>query len=279
MAARTDRATVIALRVVVAVMLLGAGRTAQLDASPITQLWASTLGATAGDLAALDHGAAWLLYASAAVVLWLPRGSVWALALGPALVWLALWPVARVLLATDFAYGLAPFTQGNRVLAVMALMLVCMAPPSPEPRPSAQRLLKWGVVAVFASHGVEALLQHPRFIDYLMVSTARLTGLVMSREAAQVGVAAIGFVDVCVAALVAMRPTRVVLGWACVWGFATALMRLVYFGPVFGAHHCAVRAVNGGGALVMLLALRRRRSAATRSTVEGTTQPRWGVAG
>ena len=48
----------------------------------------------------------------------------------------------------------------------------------------------------------------------------------------------------------------VVLGWACAWGFATALMRLVYFTPVLGAHHAAQRALNGGGALVLLLALR-----------------------
>lgn len=279
MTAPTDRATVGVLRVVVAVMLIGAGRTVQLDASPITHLWAQSSGVPVADLAALDQVAAWMLYISAAVALWVPRGGAWGLALGPALVWLTLWPAARVLLATDFAYGLAPLTQGNRVLAVLALAVMCRPPPSADPDPWGQRLLRWGVVAVFASHGIEALLQHPRFIDYLMVSTARLTGVVMSREAAQAGVAIIGLVDVAVAGLVAARPTRAVLGWACVWGFSTALMRLVYFGPVFGAHHCAVRAANGGGALVLLLALRQRRSAGAQSAVTSRSRAGWGVAG
>jgi len=279
MAGHTDRATVGALRVVVAVMLLGVGRTLQLDGSPVAQLWAQLIDRSAADFAALDRGVAWIMYGTAAVALIAPRKGVWALALLPSTIWLILWPVARVLLATDFAYALAPFTQGNRPLALLALVFVWAAPPNLEGPRATERLLRWGVVAVFASHGLEALLQHPRFIDYLMVSTARLTDVVMSREVAQLSVGVIGFVDVCVAVAVATRRSRAVLAWACFWGFATAAMRLVYFGPTFGAHHCAVRAVNGGGALVMLLALRRRRSVGAPSAIEGRAQAGWGVAG
>lgn len=235
-------------------MLVGAGRTAHLHGSPIASVLWRDLGWTEAAFEALDLGAGYMLYASAAVALLAPRARRGAWALLPALAWLALVPLAKLRAGGDFAYMLAPLAQGNRPLAVLALFVLWRGR-GRAAQARAMRLLVVGVAAVFAAHGIEALLQNPRFVDYLLVSTARLTPFEMAQSTAEALLYVIGAVDVAVAALVLRRPRRATLAWACLWGFATAAMRLVYFGPAGGAHHAAIRALNGGGALVVLLGL------------------------
>lgn len=240
-------------------MLLGAARSLQLNGSPVSSvLWHDFLWSEAA-FTSVDAIAAYLLYATAAAVLVLPRGRLLAVALLPATGWLVLVPLAKLRAGGDFGYMLAPFSQGNRPLALMALgALVLSAVPETTLRRSmwAVRFLKWGVVAVFLSHGLEALFQHPRFIDYLIVSSLRITSYSMDESVARIAVYMIGALDVVTALVILRGPSRGALRWACCWGLLTAAMRLVYFGPVHGLPYAAIRALNGGGALTLLMALR-----------------------
>lgn len=251
-----------ALRVLLALMLVGAARGVQLYGSPVSSVLWHDFHWSEAMFTGLDSLAASMMYATAAFVFVAPRGRRWAWGLLPATVWLLLVPLAKLRSGGDFAYMLAPLTQGNRPLGLMALGLLMAAPADAIGLATqrAQRLLRWGVTAVFASHGLEALFQNPRFVDYLLVSTARLTPTTMHEATAHLLLYGIGAVDVLVALLVARSGGRWVLSWACAWGFLTAVMRLVYFGPAGGAHHAAIRALNGGGALVLLLMSRTPRS-------------------
>jgi len=250
------------LRVVLAVMLAGAARSTTLHGSPVSSVLWHDFGWSEAAFVGLDHAASAILYLTAALVLLAPRGARTAWALLPAALWLALVPLAKLRAGGDFAYMLAPFTKGNRPLALLALFCLWRGARGDGAR--ATKLLVFGAAAVFASHGLEALFHNPRFVDYLLVSTARLTPWTMSEGTARLLLYGIGTMDVAVAALVLRGPSRRVLAWAALWGLATAAMRLVYFGPLGGAHHAAIRALNGGGALTLLFALRA-----------GLPYPRW----
>ncbi len=242
------------LRVLVCVMLMGAARTLQLNGSSVSSvLWHDFMWSEAA-FTGVDAAASYILYATALLALVLPRGRLLAYAMLPSVVWLILVPLAKVRAGGDFGYMLAPFAQGNRPLALMALAVVALGPRAHTVW--AVRLLKWGVVAVFASHGIEALFQNPRFIDYLIVSSHRLLSLPVQESTARILVYGIGAVDVLTAGLVLKGPNRAALGWAAVWGLLTAAMRLVYFGPIYGLPYAAIRVLNGGGALALLVALR-----------------------
>ena len=253
------------LRALTAVMLVGAGRSAHLFGSPVASVLWHDLGWSEAAFTRVDLVAGYLLYATAAAVLLVPRGRWLARGVMPAVVWLCLVPLATLRIGGDFGYMLAPFNQGNRVAGLLALALFATHRPGAPNAARAVALLRIGGAAVFLGHGTEALFQNPHFIDYLIVTLDRGLGVALVERQAHAVLYGIGAVDVVVAVSVWRGPHRLALGWACVWGFATAAMRLVYFGPAGGAPHAAVRALNGGGELVLLMCLQA-----------GLSYPVWG---
>jgi hypothetical protein len=117
----------------------------------------------------------------------------------------------------------------------------------------ARRFLALGIAAVFASHGLEAIAAKPQFVDYLVVTVGEVAGAHMTPAAATAVLLAIGLADVVLAILAVARPSRKVLGYMAFWGFATALMRVVYFGWDAGYGHALVRAMNGAAPLFLLV--------------------------
>ena len=85
-------------------------------------------------------------------------------------------------------------------------------------------VLRLAVAGEFAGHGTFALQGKKAWIDWI----SQLTG-------AEIGTAAtlltlVGLLDLLVALIVLLRPMRVVVLWAALWGFWTALVR-----PLVGA--------------------------------------------
>ena len=147
-----------------------------------------------------------------------------------------------------FAGTIAPFARAIRWMAPLAIAASIAGDDL-----RAQRLLTYGTSAVFAGHGLEAMLLNPKFVDYLTVTLEKVAGLSIPLSLAQVALLAIGLVDVSLAILLMRRPSRAVLGYMAFWGLATALMRSVFFGPELGWHHTIVRTLNGGAPLLLLL--------------------------
>jgi hypothetical protein len=91
------------------------------------------------------------------------------------------------------------------------------------PESAQSRRLEWvlriALFGEFAGHGVFALMAVPHFVALLTGSTG------MSAELAVPLLRVIGAVDLVIAAMALVRPTRIVLAYAAFWGLLTALSR------------------------------------------------------
>lgn len=85
-------------------------------------------------------------------------------------------------------------------------------------------VLRIGVFGTFLGHGIFALAVRPDWIPYL-------TTVGFSVESASSLMVLIGALDIIVAITILILPIRIILIWAIIWAFATALIR-----PVSGAH-------------------------------------------
>ncbi|EIM77669.1 hypothetical protein A3SI_05749 [Nitritalea halalkaliphila LW7] len=121
---------------------------------------------------------------------------------------------------TEWAF----FTQAIRMLSYPAFVFWVWG----YPKVSAW-VLRVGLGLTFFSHGLEALYQHPHFIDYL-IGTARQFGFRLREAQAVQLLRIIGVVDVLVAVWVLVRPWRGVLFWMAFWGLLTAFSRLTELG-------------------------------------------------
>ncbi len=91
-------------------------------------------------------------------------------------------------------------------------------------------ILRIGLAVVFATHGMEALRQHPGFIDLLIGTTGNLLGLRMTESTAVLLLKVIGVVDLIVAFLILVGRWRWLLGWLFFWAAITAASRMTALG-------------------------------------------------
>lgn len=159
--------------------------------------------------------------------------------------WALLLPIALLTIADAWARvfnGGAPFAEWTLwahalrytapvALAALALGALNRWPGPPRHQTAVAWMLRAAVAVVFTVHGLEALNQHPRFIDYLIGTGENLAGLQIQEAQAVAVLKVIGVVDIAVAALVLIRPFPAVLFWMAFWGFITAMARVTTFGP------------------------------------------------
>ncbi len=167
-------------------------------------------------------------------------------ALGAKRAWIFV--LIAIAFAIDALLAGSPFDRAIRYVGPLA-MAALLAGDSKR----ANQLLTWGSAIVFATHGIEALTLDPKFIDYLVVTIDKVTGFRMAQSAAELHLYAIGTIDVILAVLVVLRPSKAVWGYMAFWGISTAVMRSIYFGPVEGWHLTLIRALNGGAPLALLV--------------------------
>ena len=79
-------------------------------------------------------------------------------------------------------------------------------------------ILRIGVFGTFLGHGVFALLGKQSWIPYF-------TSIGISESTAIILLPLIGVMDILVAIFTLVKPIRIVLIWATLWAFATALIR------------------------------------------------------
>lgn len=90
-----------------------------------------------------------------------------------------------------------------------------------------QWILRVAVAGEFAGHGVFALQGKQTWIGWI----SQLTGV--GNETAVTLLTLVGLMDLAVALIVLLRPVRLVLLWAALWGFWTALVRPIVGEPVW----------------------------------------------
>ncbi|MEQ9503032.1 MAG: hypothetical protein RIT81_39545 [Deltaproteobacteria bacterium] len=157
----------------------------------------------------------------------------------------ALFAVAR---ADGYAGRMSLLSQAIRYGGPLALWLLARG----DER-WARTVLRWTIAAVFLAHGIKALVLHPPFLSYIEVSIDKVFGVVLHAPVTATATFLIGVIDVILAVLVVLRPSKPVLAYMIFWGFLTASMRMIYFGVDGGACFTLVRALNGGAPLVLYL--------------------------
>ena len=109
------------------------------------------------------------------------------------------------------------------------------------------KLIEWilriAVAGEFIGHGVFALQQKAGWIKYF-------TAVGFSGDQALTLMPWIGAMDILVALAVLARPVRIVLLWAALWGFWTALLRPIAGEPIWDF---VERWANWGAPLALLL--------------------------
>ena len=107
-------------------------------------------------------------------------------------------------------------------------------------------VLRIAIFGEFLGHGVFALQGKKQWLDWI----AQLTGAsdVLSVQLLTL----VGIIDIVIAFVILLKPMRIVLIWAAVWGFWTALMRPIVGEPVWDF---VERWANWGAPLALLLIL------------------------
>ena len=87
-------------------------------------------------------------------------------------------------------------------------------------------ILRIGVFGAFLGHGIFALGVKEGWIEYF-------TAIGITEDMARTLMPIIGTMDIVVAFFAIVKPFRVVIAWAAVWGFATALIRPIAGEPIW----------------------------------------------
>jgi len=90
----------------------------------------------------------------------------------------------------------------------------------------AEGLLRIGIFGSFLGHGIFALQVKQSWLPYF-------TAVGLSESAGKFLLPLIGITDVAVALLALFWPIRIVLAWAALWGFWTALLRPIAGEPIW----------------------------------------------
>lgn len=199
----------------------------------------------------LEHAAAYGLLAATPLLAWRKAWPVAAAIAG----WLLLVIVATTAVGTWYPW-LTPGAHATRYLAPLALVALSLQPARVRP---AEWLLRVAAAATFACHGVEALLAHAQFVDYVITGGNRV-GVEVAEGTARGVLLAVGLVDIGAAAAVLIpKRLRAVAAWMAVWGLATAGMRVVSLG--WGNWpEVLIRVANGLVPLTLLMLWRRDAS-------------------
>lgn len=88
-------------------------------------------------------------------------------------------------------------------------------------------ILRIALFGEFFGHGIFAIQLKPRFLEMLTAFTG-ITG-----ELAKNILTAIGYLDIVTAFLAILFPLRLILIWASLWGFLTALARPIAGDPIW----------------------------------------------
>ena len=204
--------------------------------TPWSPLMAASFGLEAGRW--LDLGGGATVAVGALVMLTGP----WS-ARGYAALWCATYMMAMDIVdaaqGQHFASALAPFAHAVRWATPAAVAILVF-----RGRPAVS-LLRWAAGAVFVAHGLECLLGHPKFISFLTTVPATVFGVELSASFAAVALRGIGIIDIGVGLSLMAFQSRGTAGWMAFWGFMTAGVRLLYFGPA-GWPDALIRITNGG---------------------------------
>lgn len=170
-----------------------------------------------------DTASAFILMGSFALFIITKRA---ALLLIPTLYAVAL-PVCVTILHGSFAYEYSLLSHGARMGLPLALYLFYKGDQvwSIEKR----FIIRFAISMTFVGHGIEALMEHPKFIDFLIESSSLFLGFELTEGSAIQILALIGAADIVFAISGLIKPRAWIYTWMATWGLITAVCRVTYF--------------------------------------------------
>jgi len=115
------------------------------------------------------------------------------------------------------------------------------------------QVFRWAVAITFIVHGIECLLAHGDFIDYIIGSGDKLLGLAISEAQAVNALKAIGVFDIVLSILLLCRRWKRVAFHMFIWGAVAALSRVTSGEFEYNWYKSLVRVANSTGPLVIYL--------------------------
>jgi hypothetical protein len=209
------------LRLCVAVTALTAAWAAWSRPTVVNGLLYFDLGLEEGLARTVDRVAAGLLAAGGLLVLLRP----WRWPAALVLLWLVALASSITLRGDSEFSGIALPAHATRYGAPLALLLLALPGEAP-----ARGCLRLAAALTFVTHGYEALVHNPHFLDLLLLS-ARRVGARLTEAQASAALDLIGWTDLVVAALVLLTRWRAVALYMAVWGAITAASRVTALGP------------------------------------------------
>lgn len=165
-------------------------------------------------------------------------------------------PICTMLLHSSFAYEFALLTHGARI--GLPLVLYMFFRGEQEWSFDKRFMIRFMVTLTFVGHGIEALMEHPKFIDFLIEGFALMFGYELSEYGAIQLLALIGAADIVLAISGLIKPRVWIYLWMASWGVITSLCRLMYF-EWDGIFPMLLRSAHWALPVVAMLAILEKR--------------------
>ncbi|WP_373494537.1 hypothetical protein [Aquiflexum sp.] len=128
----------------------------------------------------------------------------------------------------------SPFTEwsipSHFIRIILPIGILLLATNKQKNIRGAYWVLLVGLSITFITHGLEAWSLHPRFIDYLLISSEKTLGIRFKQSSAEIVLKVIGTIDILVALSTLVFPKNAVFYWMAFWGFVTAFARVTELG-------------------------------------------------
>ncbi len=147
--------------------------------------------------------------------------------------WFFVIAATHLLNGGHFASSFSLFSHAARFLLPLVILGLFLK------REWAAPLIAWAIAITFFAHGIEAILVHPAFVDYIVLGFKSILGVSLSENSAALLLRCVGLVDIlCALAVLPLRARgglfpRIASGvllWMAFWGIFTASLRLLGFG-------------------------------------------------
>ena len=141
--------------------------------------------------------------------------------------WFLLQPILTFLLHSTFAYQYSILAHAARFSLPLSIYLIFTGDETLSHR--GRLVLRVGISLTFIGHGIEAILIHPKFVDYLITFFNNFLSTDLLESDANKILIAIGVIDIIVGMICLFKKIPAIILWMVFWGGITASWRLLYY--------------------------------------------------
>ncbi|MCP4912419.1 MAG: hypothetical protein GY909_04815 [Oligoflexia bacterium] len=139
--------------------------------------------------------------------------------------WFITLGITKTVLHGSFGWEVATLAYGARYMLPLVIYFYAI-----NQKEKAIRLAQFGIALTFVGHGIEAMMLHPGFLDYMYDFSEVYLGIIPTQNIVETTLFFIGMLDILVGFAVIFNRNKYLLWWLAFWGILTAGSRLTYHG-------------------------------------------------